>query len=493
MNFMPKLKPVSDCFRLAAQLFAVLLLLSTIGRSVAGSGTVTFDFDTTVCNGSPFVFGGCKYPMKADEDNFYPKLKDAGITFVMADFYLELIIPTNKCASVADYKKNVNDIQNPDKWNYDHLYWIDSSRKYGFKTFVLTTYTPPWLSCSGTYKGVPKDWGVWEDIVKKVFTRYQTRVDWVQTWNEVEYWGDLTGSPYTSKEDYLADNFYHTVKAIRDAGGKIPTGGFAFAYDHLDMFQTVLKKLVAKYGRAWTDANFNFYSVHHYGSEPGNVNLRDIRGALRGAGLSLNKGVFVNEWNYTTDWGSRAGELYNAKAIGFIGKSLASFIKNGVNASYFSLYPSDSPVFDPYMDGGSTLLAFYSTNGNTTPLPQSYPFKILSNRLGLGKGVYSVKAVLNQTVIDACCAVNSDGQNVAFIANYSDSPNTVNIEFRGLSGNQIQIVDYYANAWDPSCNAYRTNLNKVVKGQSSHFIDMPANTCVGLVLTPAAASATPTK
>jgi hypothetical protein len=209
----------------------------------AGTGTVTFDFNTTVRYGSPFVFGGCKYPDKVQQDDFYPKLKESGITFLRADFYFQLIIPTNKCASVADYKNNVNGIQNPDKWEYGHLFWIDSSRKYGFKTFIVTVYTPPWLSCSGNYKGVPKDWSIWEDIVKKVYSRYKMRVDWVETWNEIEYWCDLTGSPYTNKEDFLADHFYHTVKAIREAGGTIPTGGFAFAEDHTEMFKSVLQKL----------------------------------------------------------------------------------------------------------------------------------------------------------------------------------------------------------------------------------------------------------
>jgi hypothetical protein len=450
----------------------------------AGTGTVTFDFNTTVRYGSPFVFGGCKYPDKAQQDDFYPKLKESGITFLRADFYFQLIIPTNKCASVADYKNNVNGIQNPDKWEYGHLFWIDSSRKYGFKTFIVTVYTPPWLSCSGNYKGVPKDWPIWEDIVKKVYSRYKMRVDWVETWNEVEYWCDLTGSPYTNKEDFLADHFYHTVKAIREAGGTIPTGGFAFAEDHTEMFKSVLQKLVAKYGRVWTEANFNFYSVHHYGSEPGTMNWRDIWGAFQAAGLSPNKGVFVDEWNYTTDWGRRPGELYNAKAIGYVGKSLASFIKNGVNAAYYSMYPSDTPVQD--MDGGITLHAFYTTNGNTTPLPQSYPFKILSNRLGLGKGAFLVKAVSNQKVVDACCAVNSDGQNVAFIANYSDSPTAVNVTFKGLSGSQVRLTDYYANTWDPNCNAYQTTTNVVIKGQFSYVNNMPANTCVGLVLSPVA-------
>jgi len=473
--------------------FLFILLLAayycSFRTAIAATGAVTFDFGTTVCQGSPFVFGACKFPMKDQQADFYPKLKETGVTFLRADFYFEHIIPTNKCASVSDYRNNVNGIQNPDTWEYRHLYWIDSSRKHGFKTFISATYTPDWLSCSGTYKGAPKDWMVWEDIVKKVYTRYKTRVDWVETWNEAEYFCDLTGSPYTSKEDFLVDDFYHTVKAIRDAGGTIPTGGFAFAYDRTDVFQGILKRLVAKYGKSWTEANLDFYSVHHYGTEPGKVNLQDIRNALHSAGLNPFKGVFVDEWNYTTDWGRGAGELHDAKAIGYVGKSLACFIKCGVNAAYYCVYPVQAPVLDPDLPGVTPFisgLGFYTTNGNsTTPLPQSYPFKVLSNRLGLGKGIYVVKNVSDQSLIDACCAINSAGQKVAFIANYYDSPNTVNIIFKGLEGRKVNITDYYANAWDPSCNAYSTITKDVSKGLTSHSINMVANTCVGLVIAPA--------
>ena len=121
---------------------------------------------------------------------------------------------------------------------------------------------------------------------------------------------------------------------------------------------------------------------------------------------------------------------------------------------------------------------------------QTYPFKILSNRLGLGKGVFKVSGVSNQTVIDACAAVNSDGQKVAFIANYYDSPNQVNITIKGLAENQIAITEFWANSWQPSCSSYKTTTNSIANGQTSHFVDMPANTCVGLIIAPTAGETT---
>ena len=471
----------------------ILLAVLTYNNLEAAIGTVTIDYSATTGTGTPYVFGVCKFPMKAQENDIYPKLKEAGITYLRADFYYELIIPASKCASLAAYKNNVNGIQNPDSWDYRHLYWISSSRAYGIKTLVTATYVPTWLSCSGTYRGVPKDWAVWEDIVGKVYSRYRNQVDWIEAWNEIEYWCDLTGSPYQNREDFLVDYFYHTVKAIRDAGGTVPTGGFAFANNEPQMFQSILKKLVAKYGRDWTNSNFNFYSEHHYGADPGELPVKNIRNTLKDAGLTPDIPIFVDEWNYTADWVNAAEELHGARAIGYVGKSLTKFIKNGVNATYFSTYPSQSLLSDTgYEDGMKTTLSFYSVDKNIgVLLPQAYPFKILSNRLGLGAGNFTVVNVSNQTVVDACAAVNSSGRRVAFIANYYDSPNTVTVTIKGLRERQVSITEYWAATWDSVGSASSTKTIDVADGQANYLVSMPANTCVGLALDPPAADPSP--
>jgi hypothetical protein len=462
----------------------LFLTLAVLQTAWAGTGTVTLDYSQTTGFGTPMVFGLCKYPLKAQDDDIYPKLVDAGITYVKADFYFEVIVPPEKCASVEAYKNNVNDIQNPYTWNFNHLYWIDDARHHGLKIFMSATYVPPWLSWSGTFKGVPKDWDVWEDIVRKVLARYRYRVDWIDIWNEIEYWHDLDGSPYNNQEDFLVDYFYHTVRAIRAAGVTVPTGGFAFAYDEPDMFHNVLQKMVAKYGRDWVDRNFNFFSVHHYGNDPGHINRDQIRAAFIDAGLNPNRPIFVDEWNYTTDCCREDGELYNARAIGYVGQTLADFIKCGVNAAYYSAYPRHY-----VLEGGdTTTLAFYTVNTNQTTgtlLPQSSPYKILSHRLGLGQGRFVVKSVSDQTTIDACAAINSDGEKVGFIVNYRDQSNRIKITLKGLTGSRVAITDYYGNTWDPVCPLYKTITKAVnTNGVAIFSVNLQPNTCVGFTLAP---------
>ena len=57
----------------------------------------------------------------------------------------------------------------------------------------------------------------------------------------------------------------------------------------------------------------------------------------------------------------------------------------------------------------------------------------------------------------------------------------------GLAGNKVAITEYWAAAGDSVNAAYPTKTMNVLNGQGSYFIDMPANTCVGLIIVPTVA------
>jgi hypothetical protein len=104
------------------KLFTLILGLLLVVAGVAGAatGTVTFDFTKATGFETPFLFGGCHSPLKAQEADVYPKLMNSGKVYVKADLYFEKIIPASKCASVEDYRNNVNGIQDPNTWDYSH-------------------------------------------------------------------------------------------------------------------------------------------------------------------------------------------------------------------------------------------------------------------------------------------------------------------------------------------------------------------------------------
>lgn len=452
----------------------------------ATNGTATVDFNTTTVMGTPYVFGGTGYPQKSQQDDIYPKLLDAGITSIRGDFNLEDIIPSRLCASVDDYNNNVNNIQDPTNWDFGHLYWIDAAKRNGLRTMLQVDYCPPWLSCNGKKHGVPGDWSVWEDIVRKVYARYRSKTDWIETWNEPD-WGlfDISGSPYASKEDALVDIWYHTENAIRSVNPKAMTGGFALAWEDTTAMDSIVSKAIAKYGSAWANTNLNFISWHEYAASPGATDPGAMRGLLAGWGLDPDKPIFIDEWNHLS-WDPRQEVSQATEEIGFVGRALTKFINSGVGANYFSLYPYN----DFMAKAGSEdkqqynrLDSFYIANpdGRTGKLLlRSWPYRVLSNQLGLGKGYYAVKQITGEQGIDACAAVNSEGQKVVFIANYHGQSNAATITLKGLSGNAARIVEYWAA--NPDNRACVTNTITVSNGTGVYSMNMNAQTCVGLIV-----------
>ena len=464
---------------------AVLLFLPLAME--AAEGTVTINFDVTTATGSPYVFGGVKFPQEAQQDDIYPKLVDAGVTSIRGDFYLEAIIPARLCASVDAYKKNINEIQNPDTWSYGHLYFLPAAKKSGLRNMVIAGYCPTWLSCNGKKSGVPKDWDVWEDIVKKVYARYQAQVDWVELSNEPDYgFFDIAGSPYATKADALVDIMYHTERAIRSVNPNAATGGFAFGWKDPKMLGNILSKAISKYGGNWVDNSLNFISWHQYGLDCGDTDTASMRAVLAGLGLNRNKPIFIDEWNHW-DWHPKEDEPQAVEEIGFTGRALTKFVKNGVSANYYSLYPYNYSFTNVVYGDGKREIShcFYTVNSDGKSgrlLLQSYPFHVLSTRLGLGKGTYAVKRLYDQKVIDSCAAVNSDGQKTVFVANDYPHANSATIKLLGLSGRAANVVEYWAAGDDPGDNAHVTNTVAVINGTAVYSVSMDAQTCVGLIV-----------
>ncbi|MGH7978281.1 MAG: LamG-like jellyroll fold domain-containing protein [Limisphaerales bacterium] len=450
------------------------------------NGTVTVDFNTTTVTGSPYVFGGTGYPLKAQEHDMYPKLLEAGITSIRSHYYLEEVIPSRLCASVDDYENNVNNIRDPANWDYAHLYWMDAAKRHGLRTMMLVDYCPPWLSWSGTEFGVPGDWRVWEDIVRKVYSRYRSKTDWIEIWNEPNYgYLNIKGSPYANREDALVDIWYHTETAIRSVNPKAITGGFALAWEDMTTFQDVLGKAIAKYGTDWVNTNLNFISWHEYSGNPGGPDPQAMRGALAGWGLNPDKPIFVDEWN-RLKWSAPEENPLAAEEIGFVGRALTKFIQSGVAANYFSLYPYSDPLTKTGFEGErrpNRPDSFYTVNpdGRTGKLMlRTSPFRVLSRDLALGGGYYAVKQISDERGVDACAAVNSVGQKVVFIANYSGAPDATSITLKGLRGDRARIVEYWAA--DPDNHACVTNTIAVDKGTGVASVTLNAQTCVGLIV-----------
>lgn len=180
--------------------------------SLATGGNVTVDYQTTTVTGSPYVFG---YNHNPDVDHvsvLYPELADMGFTRGRQTVYFDAL---DICPSVAAWNANKNDCQNPDNWDWDQMWWLPYHNNNNIKLSMIFAYCPTWLSYSGNMQGIPKYWSIYEAIVKKVYTKYASSIQWAEILNEPDasWFMDLTGSSYTSQTTAVVDFYYHIAKA----------------------------------------------------------------------------------------------------------------------------------------------------------------------------------------------------------------------------------------------------------------------------------------
>ncbi|MCJ7826173.1 hypothetical protein MUP56_00985, partial [Patescibacteria group bacterium] len=185
----------------------------TLGNPItafaAQSNTITIDFARQTATGSPLIFGGTEAP-NLDHQDAWELLAAPGVTMIRRGFYIESELPTN--ITLDDYKANKNNVQNSDTWNRttnwtnititNQIY--ENAKKRGIKVMGILSFVPKWLTFSGTDKGVPKDWKVFEDIVQKSYRLHRSNLDMVEIWNEPDSqtFFDPTGSDLSRAEAY---------------------------------------------------------------------------------------------------------------------------------------------------------------------------------------------------------------------------------------------------------------------------------------------------
>jgi hypothetical protein len=205
---------VNHCFDAApARFVKINCTKATLGSDISiyelyvgvEDSSAEVDFTTQLATSSPYFVGGNQYVPHSLAPLLNPQFTNMGFTRMRGTINLHDIIPTNLCPSVAYYKNNINNIQNPTNWDFSGLYWIDDATNYGMRILAVFAYTPAWLSFNTNWNGVPTDWTVWQDICSKVYAKYQNEIGWVEPWNETEYFLDLSGSPYSSSESFKAD------------------------------------------------------------------------------------------------------------------------------------------------------------------------------------------------------------------------------------------------------------------------------------------------
>ncbi len=184
---------------------------------------VSIDYAKQIATGSPLVFGGAHNP-NVEHQDAWNKIAYVGVTNIRKDFFIEDLIPAN--ISLQDYKNNKNNIQDVRNWNQtkinEKISLFKNAKERNLKVIAIVSYAPKWLTYSGKIYGVPSDWDIYEDLVKKTYLLFRDYVDYLEIWNEPNYpaFMDVQKSGLSREEAYYLI-FKHAVNAIRSVDNQI--------------------------------------------------------------------------------------------------------------------------------------------------------------------------------------------------------------------------------------------------------------------------------
>jgi len=439
-------------------------------------GNIIVNYGNQIAIGSPRIFGGTQCP-RPDHTDAWDKESQVGVTMLRQDWFLNDLLPNS---SVEDYKNNVNNIQDPSTWPFGNVQWIadhfTNAQSRGMELMAIVDYAPHWLTYSGTQYGVPKDWWVWEDIVKKAYlyfrNQYGIEFDYIEVWNEPSaQFLDVTNSGMTRAEAYKAI-YYHTWQAIREVDPRIPIGGPA---DYAPYETEVLEAMLQ-------DGNINdkidFVSYHYYDDAADwmvgdGSPERFIDHVLQAYGRE-DMPVMLSEYNGSCCGIGRVNST--DESISYIGDKFVWFLKRGfLAANYFSLTAYCGAQGECYYDW---------IDGQAQLKPQARTWRLASKKLGLGTGPSKVMETTHSNSISAVGATNSSNERVVLIANDQSGTKivTVTLQNLGMSG-QVEVEVYLASSTNDATQPVISDVRTVQDGTLSLVIDMPAWSVAGIKVT----------
>ena len=456
------------------------------------SSFIDIDYGKQIATGSPLIFGGAHAPNLEHQDA-WDKIAEVGVTAIRRDFYIENELPTN--ITLNDYKNNINNITNPENWNQKNIQSTNqiyqNAKERGMKVMGILSFTPAWLTYSGKTKGVPKDWDVYEDIVKKVYKLHRNYIDYLEIWNEPDYklFLDLKNTPYSKEEAYALIYFY-AQKAVREVdqeindGKEIPIGAIIVSNPtDIAFFESVLSKIIIT-------SRIDFISYHNYGhlSEPSWIYYKDI---LNKYGKS-NIPIYLTEWNAPDIYKT---SRYTNLAISYTGSKLISFLNMGLPmADYYAMLdlnrsknPNDDPSF-----------AFYIwEDGKAKLLPQAKTWRLLSVSLGLGKGeskIFNTQYAITNTILSLTPSTSNAvgfedifGKKGLAVVNDEDEEIVVNVtminsQIKPSLLTRTEVDVYVANMDDDGGSVVENTPVEAKNGKIQFKIKLPAQSVVGVLL-----------
>lgn len=469
------------------------------------------DYKKQISTGSPLIFGGSHTPPLEHQDA-WNKLKESGATFIRKDYYPERFF--NKDITLDDYKNNINGIQEPKNWNQQEINEVagilKNAKQRGMKTVGIMAYAPTWLTYSNTNFGVPRDWDIYRDIVKKTYRLFRDYSDYTEIWNEpnmnnANLFLNTTNSGLSKQQAY-EQIFLHASRAIREVdaeindGKKIPIGGpVSYTKDDATFLEILLRN-------PQTAKNLDFVSYHQYELNPTESNEKYLE-IMKKYGKE-NLPVFLTEWSASSK-GSQIGDIIPENS-GIIYSALMflNYIDMGIKGANYHTF---TEFTNGKKNGIEKNHSFYAwQNGQAKLLPLSRTWRILSKQMGLGMGesrIYGVDSASSKgqmangktdnnkivevaletvglgvdEVLNSVGFVNSKNEYGVAIVNPITDGQVAEIEMENTGFKKFaRMTVYYANAGNEAKIPVYTGLVKAVKGKVAFNFYLPAESVIGI-------------
>lgn len=438
-----------------------LTILLWLAATSALAQSVTVDFsNTTVSNGLPATFGGNGSGPTQD-----PQLRAIGVTTMRISITPSQIVPNGGGQTLAQYQSALvagcpgGSICDPGTWNWSVLdTQTNAAKALGMPVLGDFNGTWPPNSNNNTRFGVPLDYNVFEDIVKKEFQHNPQ--DFVEVWPEAE----LNGF---SAQDYAQNLYFHTAHAIRSFNATVPIGGPG------NLGENDTARIDAIH--SFNPNNYvNFITWHHYKGGDYGIDTTEID---RARTYWPNIPAYVTEWGWDGSCNSPQG-LDPFDSVGWQGAALISILQNGFGSFYFTMGSICCPGFG---NNGSDC-GFWQDPNNTILMNKAYVWRVFALDLGLNAGQYTVKSTAINGLANAVGAVNSAGKPVVALANWFTALN-VTITLNNLANGNYNLQTFVADYSGITGASPTENMNvAVTNGTLVHKVHMTDYSSAGMIL-----------
>lgn len=422
---------------------------------------VVVDYGKKTGTATPYVFGMVKNDDNSTSKLIQKELNNIDVTWIKKSLWLELMLPESFVPDIEYWENNKNGCKNIDSWRQLNPSLIDAlidAKQSNCKVMLLVSYTPPFLAYNRNWNGVPKDWKIYEEIVKAAIAKYKDYVDLYEIWNEYSHeWLDIAGSPYATKHEAYQDIYLHSAKAIREIVPDAIIGGPATA---MGGDTGELESLLNNPAFTPESNLLNFVSFHEYTNKDVTWAADAYKKILEDKGFK-DIPIYLDEWN-----SSVRGEFYaNRYGVSFIGRTLISLMKKNIGAAYYNASYLNNSWNDDF-----GICEYDAAEKKIYGKPLINAFKIAGARLGLSKGDYELMETDAGNTTDSAGIINSEGKKVVYMANDSSIDINVsvvlkNIEYTGqpVCKTYVASTVHDGNAGVVlACNYYKNTITTTV-------------------------------